>query len=564
MTTRESLRRIAAWAAFASSLAALTACDPPPVDEVVLGPKDVAEFAVERMSPSRGAAAADGPVVLRFTQDVDPASVGSRSVRVTRANGRRPLRVRAWAAGRELRIAPLPGRIFPPDGPFLLHLDGAPSPRAVRSVAGEPLARAFESEFRTGSPRADLTGPTLVQSLPKNGADDVAPGSSVELSFSEPVARGSVASGDAVTLRVGGAVVQARLALSGDGAMIVVHPTSPLPPDRDVLVELHPCLLDLAGNPLDAGSARTVAFRTRATSLHELSEDFADSAKADTRATSCGWDDPETPGVLVAKSGTVLVAPDGGDPRLDLGDATSVHFQLLVPAAEVPGGLASALRVEFAAAPDGAQLRAATVEAGPTALEDREPSFVANRAASQLRTVARVTEPVDVDAPAVPGARPSVDIVFEEPLRLDAGRPVLLDVRLDVTPGARVAAYPDPGLAALVEGSNGVAPAAALLVSPSAPQARSLWYDTGVAYPGWQLCRIVRSDEDPGVVVVAEFQAAPPSPGDGPDVSRASPWENDLTRLPAYRFVRFRLRFEGTPESGAAPRIDRIVLPYER
>jgi hypothetical protein len=565
MTTRDSLRRTAAAAAaFVSLVAPLTACDPPPADEMVLGPKEVVAFAVERMSPSRGTVAADGPIVLRFTQDVDPASVGSRSVRVTRANGRRPVRVRAWAAGRELRVAPQPGHAFPADGPLLLHLDGSPSPRAVRAASGEPLARAFESEFRPGAPRADLTGPSLVQSLPRTGADDVTPGSSVELSFSEPVARGSVASGDAVTLRVDDVVTPARLALSGDGAMIVVHPQSPLPPGHRVEVELHTCLLDLAGNPLDPASVRTVAFRTRATSLHELSEDFVDSAKSDARATSCGWDDPETPGVLVARSGTLLVAPDAGEPRLDLGDTASVHFQLLVPAADVPSGLASALRVEFAAAPEGAQVLDATIEAGPTSLDDREPSFVANRAASQLRTVARVSDPVDVDPPASAGGRASVDIVFEEPLRLDAGRSVMLDVRLEFTHGLRVAAFADPGLAALVEGASGVAPAAALLVSPSAPQARSLWYDTGVAYPGWQLCRIVRADEDAGVAVVAEFQAAPPAREGGPDVSRASPWEKDLTRLPAYRFVRFRLRFDGTPESGAAPRIDRIVLPYER
>lgn len=562
MTTRDSLRRTAAAAAFASLFAALTACDPPPAEEIVLGPKDVLPFAVEKMSPSRGNVAADSPIVLRFTQDVDPATVGSRSIRVTRANGRRPVRVRAWAAGRELRVAPLPGRRYPADGPLLLHLDGAPSPRAVRSASGEPLARAFEAEFQPGAPRADLTGPRLARSLPDAGADDVAPGSSVELSFSEPVARGSVASGDAVTLRVDGVVAAARLALSNDGEMIVVHPTSPLPPDRRVEVELHACLLDLAGNPLDSASVRTVEFRTRATSLHELSEDFVDSAKADARATSCGWDDPETPGVLVARSGSVLLAPDAGEPRLDLGDAASVHFQLLVPGAEVPGGLASALRVEFAAAPDGAQVLSATVEAGPTSLDEREPSFIANRVASQLRTVARVAEPVDVDAPASAGLRPSVDIVFDEPLRLDAGRPVLLDIRLELTPGARVAASADPGLVALVEGSSGLAPAAALLVSPSVPQARSLWYDTGVSYPGWQLCTIVRADEDAGVAVVAEFQSAPPAREGGPDASRASPWEKDLTRLPAYRFVRFRLRFDGTPESGAAPRIDRIVLPY--
>ena len=561
MTTRSLVRRTAFAAALSASVVTLTACDPPPAQDLILGPQQAAAFTVEKASPPRAGTDASAPFVVRFTQTLDPRSLGSRSIRVTRADGRHPVRVRAWADGRELRIAPLTARGFPAGEALLLRLDGAPSPRALRSSAGEPLARAFETLLRAGSARQDLVGPRLVESLPRDGAADVAPGSSVELTFSEPLARGSIVSGDAVTLRVDGRPVAVRLALSGDGSMIVVHPATPLPPDRRVDVELHGCLLDVAGNPLDGGSVRSAEFHTRATSLHELAEDFVDSGRADTRATSCGWDDPETPGSLVARTGTILVAPDSGDPALDLGDATNLHFQLLVPAADIPSGLASALRIEFADAPADARLLIATGEAGATSLDAREPSFVANRAASQLRTVARVADAIDLEAGA---SHPFVDIAFEEPLRLEAGRPILLDVHLEVTAGARVAAYPDDGLRALVEGSRRLAPAASLLVAPAVPQARSLWYDTGVASPGWLPCSLSPARSDPGVRVVADFQCAPPGRDGGPDAARASPWERDLSRLPAYQFVRFRLRFEGTPESGVAARIDRIVLPYER
>ena len=77
-------------------------------------------------------------------------------------------------------------------------------------------------------------------------------------------------------------------------------------------------------------------------------------------------------------------------------------------------------------------------------------------------------------------------------------------------------------------------------------------------------CSIAPAQADNGVRRLAEFQCAPAAADGTPDAGRASPWERDLARLPAYRFVRFRLRFEGTPDSGVAPRIDRIVLPYER
>jgi hypothetical protein len=266
--------------------------------------------------------------------------------------------------------------------------------------------------------------------------------------------------------------------------------------------------------------------------------------------------------MLVGRSGAVLVGPDAGEPALDLGESSTLHFQIVVPGSESPDGLASTLRVEFAASPPGARLLSATVEAGPTTLDAADPSFAANRAAARLATVARVVEPVDVDAND--GGRPFVDVAFEAPLRLDSGRPVLLDVRLELDPGARVAAWRDVGSLALLEGRSGVAPAASLLVTPASPQARSLWYDTGVTYPGWRPGSVFSVEADPGVSVVAEFQSAPADVEGAADAARASPWDADLERLPAHRFVRFRLRFEGTPDNGASPRIDRIVLPYER
>jgi hypothetical protein len=561
MTSLPRLRTAAFAVGLAASAAGLAACDPPPTRDLLVGPSVPSPFVVERFSPGRGAVAADGELVVRATDDVDAKSVGPRSVRVSRLGGR-PIRVHSWVEGRELHVAPLPGREFPAEEKLRIRIEGAPSPRSVRSTSGEPLASPFDATFRVGPRLRDLVGPSLVDSRPRDGDAAVPPGSNVELRFSERLARGSIVTGDAVSLRVDGAPVRARLALSGDGSMIVVHPASPLPPDRRVDVEVNGCLLDAAGNPLDGASVRALSFRTRASSENELTEDFVDSGKCDTRATSCGWDDPEEPGMLVGRSGAVLVGPDAGEPTLDLGDAPTLHFQIVVPGSESPNGLASALRVEFAAAPPGARLLAAVVEAGPTTLDAADPSFAANRAAARLATVARVVDALDVDAND--GGRAFVDVAFEAPLRLDAGHPVLLDVRLEFDPGVRVAAWRDVGSLALVEGRSAIAPAASLLVTPASPQARSLWYDTGVTYPGWRPGSVFSVDADPGVNVVAEFQSAPADADGAADAARASPWDADLERLPAYRFVRFRLRFEGTPDNGAAPRVDRIVLPYER
>ena len=553
--------QLAVTAALAGASGLLAGCDPPPADELILGPRETAAFAVERLTPARGALPADGSIVVRFTRDIDPRSVGARSVRLTRPDGRRPVRARVWADGRDLFVAAVPGRTLPSGESLLLKIDGAPSPRSLRAANGDPLRHAFDAIVRVGPARGDFRGPRLVGSVPSDGADDAAPGSVVELRFSEPLARGAVVSGDAATLRVDGRAVPARLEISGDRTTIVVRPSSPLPPNHRAEIEIHRCLLDLAGNALDAGSARAVSFRTRADSLHELAEDFVDSGNADVRVTSCGWDDPETPGALVAKDGQILVGPGAEGARLDLGESSTVRFQVVLRGSETPDGLASALRIELTGALEGAQVRSAVVEAGPTSLETREPSFAANRAASDLRPVARVSDPIDAEV-AETGAA-AVEVVFDEPLRLAAGHPLLLDVRLELTAGTRVSAFADANLSCLVEGQDGVAPAAYLLVSPASPQAVSLWYDTGVDVPGWRSC-VLDGTRDGGVRVRTQFQSAPAGEDGRPDPSLASSWEDDLADLPGFRFVRFRVRFEGTPESGVAPRIDRIVLPYEQ
>src|SRR5262245_58768281 len=89
----------AAVAAVAASLA-LAACDPPPADDVLLGPVPQEPFAVEGLAVERAVGPAS-PVTIRFTREFDAATVGPRSVRVTRVGTRRPLRVRAWGIGRE-------------------------------------------------------------------------------------------------------------------------------------------------------------------------------------------------------------------------------------------------------------------------------------------------------------------------------------------------------------------------------------------------------------------------------------------------------------------------------
>src|SRR5262245_18365398 len=59
-------------------------------------------------------------------------------------------------------------------------------------LGGNQLAGVTELSFTTGDP-ADETPPALVSSVPSDGATNVDPASAVVLTFSEPMARGTLA-----------------------------------------------------------------------------------------------------------------------------------------------------------------------------------------------------------------------------------------------------------------------------------------------------------------------------------------------------------------------------------
>jgi hypothetical protein len=445
-------------------------------------------------------------------------------------------------------------------GSVEVRVEGGSSPCALRAAGGEVLAERFVLVFRVaGQPGADLSGPVLVASRPAAGTPDAAPGASVELRFSEPVVVGS----DAVTLRVDGVARPAIVRASADRRRVVVRPEVPFAPGASVALDLHRCLTDDVGNPLAAGSPSEVTFRVRQSPLHEIEEEFASDEFLDRTATDCAWGEVGAPGVLVPRCGATPLPAHDAEPTTDLGDRDAVRFQVLVRGDEVRGGVASGLRLRFAQATGDAPLLSAWVEGGPTQADVLAPSFQSNRDDAAVAVLAAHGGDLAWEPAGVAGA--TVDVPFELPLFLVPGQSVLLDVTLTIAPGARLAAAPDRELRTLVRGAGRerLAPSAALLVSGSAPAARSLWYDAGVDSPQWRPATIEWAGPDGRTgLAVAEFQAAPSDGAGHPVPELASPWEPDLDRLPSWRFVRFRLRFGDVPSDGA-PAVERVVLPFE-
>lgn len=565
MTTTQGseARGATAWAVVAFGGLAITAlggCDPPPADEVLLGPERSVPFEVASTSVRDSVLPADEDLVVTFTRPIDGATLGPRSLVVSAPRRRRITASAVRIDGATLRLSSDLVRSVAAGETAELRIEGGASPASVRAADGSALREKFVLAFRVeDGARTDLAGPVLVASRPTDGADDISPGSLVELRFSEPVA----ADADSFTLREDGRERRARVRVSADRRRLLLRPERPLSPGAAVTVEIHRSLTDDAGNPLASRSPRRVAFRVRPSTLREIEEDFVSDEFADRSATGCAWGEIETPGVLVARLGTTPLPCFDAEPTTDLGNHETIRFQIRVRGDEVPGGLASALRLRFSRAGSAGPLRGARIEAGPADEDVLDPWFEGNRSHARLRVVADDAARSPWEPDETGGA--VTDIAFEEPIALVPGEPLLLDVALDLEPGARLAASPDTSERALVRDGprERLVPAAALLVSGADPSARSLWYDAGIDAPKWRTARVDMAEEIPGIRVAVSYQAAPADAQGLPDAAMASSWESDLEHVPPWRFVRFRVRFEGTAWDARVPRVDRIAMPFD-
>jgi hypothetical protein len=505
------------------------------------------------------------PVRVTFSAPLDGASVGPRSVRVERSGSGRPLPVELRCEGSVLLVRVDPARPSRSGETLRVVLEGAPSPRALRSADGAELDARVCFDVVIGGGSADLVGPALVASNPVDGATEVTPGAAVELRFSEPLASGRA--GDAVAIHVGGAAVPTRIRASADRRRLLVRPAAPLPPGSEVTVAVNPWVTDDAGNPVvDAPSGR-IRFRTKSTMLCEIREEFISDEMADTGATLASWGAAAEPDLLVSRAGFACAVGPDSPFGSDLGDRETLRFQVLVRPEDCCGTLASGLRVRFAAIPGGllAPISEAVVEGGAFRLEHLEPSFDGNRRFAALATLAESNGNGVWESDGRGGG--FCDIPFRTPLQLDGTRPMLLDVSLVLVAGSRVAGCADAERAALVEGGTRERqrPLAALVTSGGTPTARSLWYDTVCDAPRWQPARTVELGARDSGRVSVEYQAAPAvSAGSHAvaDETAASAWMDRLDLLPPWRFVRFRVRFEGADRGGAPAALDSVTLPF--
>lgn len=230
--------------AAASSTTFTTAAAPPP-------PPGGTELKVSRSAsrapavPLSGNTWTPGEQVYVFLDVTDPA-VGVRFFLDTPVTGP-PVRIEGaapWDFGGGGVAAAFPYTNFLADGSH-----------TVSAVLTRPdgTTATYSATFTVGTtpPPPDTTAPTLVTVSPASGATGVATGTTVTVTFSEPVLPNG-----GISLAVdGGAPVPATIATSANS--VIVTPSQPLAASTVYRVAVSGAVQDLVGNPLAAPSSTT-------------------------------------------------------------------------------------------------------------------------------------------------------------------------------------------------------------------------------------------------------------------------------------------------------------------
>jgi Bacterial Ig-like domain len=107
----------------------------------------------------------------------------------------------------------------------------------------------------------DRTAPTILEFSPADNSTSSNPNLKANVTFSEAVQTSSL-NASSFVLRSGSSSVESRLVLSDDAKRATLENTKPLTPDTTYQIELTNGITDLAGNPLNSGTTRTVRINT--------------------------------------------------------------------------------------------------------------------------------------------------------------------------------------------------------------------------------------------------------------------------------------------------------------
>ena len=520
----------------------------------------------------------DEPLVVVFSEDLDPESVVPGSIRILRRRGNREQPFEATVKGRRLILTPPSPFGFEAGERYWVIIEGFPSLRAPRSRDGQLMRRRYRASFGTSRLYRPETVPPEVAGVSLR--EEAGGGWRVNLEFTEPVAPGSMDVGSTVSIRdlSTGQPIPGRLIADRRSRLFRFLPQPGSRP-TSVAVGLSGAIQDLAGNPLALrGDGEwildlPVMPEPRAAdnpgSIGEIAEDFTSILMMDPAGTCALWNDPAHPGVLLGSPArTTLALPgDGTQPEewIGIGDER-VELRLILTREEL--GPARELTGLLWSPPDSGRTRATyrgiSVRITPTSrrrLRDTAPDF------GPTATV--LAEP---EYRVEPGRESLVPIPFGRPYRYDGQSNLLVTVVVepgDHTNFLRVRrTRAGESLIRVGRRAEPLRPALAVRGFSLNPVATSWFFDTGSESPEY-LQVFVHPERMPrGMEMEVTFQGARRLGPDGrtplPDPTAVSEWVKDPAGLVGYRYLRFRVVFRGVSLTGEDPVLDDIVIPFRR
>jgi hypothetical protein len=214
--------------------------------------------------------------------------------------------------------------------------------------------RATDAEGYVGGPASaawtiDTTAPAVLARAPAPTSVDVAHGTAITATFSEPPAPSTVTSGT-VLIRRSGTTVPLDAGLSLSGSSVTLQPAAPLAPGATYVVTLDGGIADAAGNTL--GATVAWSFTTNGDFIDETAGDFgagtldaggritgtadgevalapADGGEFDGGALPAGWSMTpwQTGGTATVSGGTLAVNAARAHPASTYGPGRSLEFQ---------------------------------------------------------------------------------------------------------------------------------------------------------------------------------------------------------------------------------------------
>ncbi len=203
---------------------------------------DVVAPTVTSVSPGNGATsvALSSSVVVSFSEPMDRATLTASSIRLS--DGATPVPVALAIAADDRSVTLTPSSPLTENTLYTVSVDAG-----VRDKAANALTAAFASTFRTISP--DVVAPKVLTTVPANASIGVGTTAPFSVTFTEAIAPASITP-TSFRVTTNAAVVPGTFAFGDGGATVRFTPTSALPYDVTVVVELTGGITDVSGNAL--------------------------------------------------------------------------------------------------------------------------------------------------------------------------------------------------------------------------------------------------------------------------------------------------------------------------